>query len=157
MLAPRPTADVLRYLRPTGLEMPEGIDYDTWAAWGALLGRLGAALPWAVGDWLVWGEDRFPDRYSQAMEVTGLQVETLANYAWVCRAWPRSRRREAVAFGLHADLAALEETEQETWMEQVEREGWTRAELRRRLGRVRQAVPDCPPHRCRCGVTWSEG
>jgi hypothetical protein len=46
------------------------------------------AFQFAPGDALNYGETRYGERYSQAMEVTGHSYQSLANYAWVAKAVP---------------------------------------------------------------------
>jgi hypothetical protein len=42
------------------------------------------------------------------------------NYAWVARRFELSRRRDTLTFGHHAELAALREPEQGSWLDQAQ-------------------------------------
>jgi hypothetical protein len=44
-----------------------------------------------------------------------------------------SRRRDALSFQHHAEVAALPEAEQDLWLSRAKTDGWSRNELRRRL------------------------
>ena len=95
------------------------------------------ASAWWLGDWLVYGEQRFPERYRMAISSTNLSYKTLRNYAWVARRFPVSRRRDALGLAHHAEVAALPEDEQEYWLDRTVARGWSVAELRRQLKAVR--------------------
>tara|TARA_R100000742_G_C4277690_1_gene99780 strand:- start:1357 stop:2130 length:774 start_codon:yes stop_codon:yes gene_type:complete len=68
---------------------------------------------WWVGDWIIYGEDYFPDKYSQAIEVTGMAAQTLMNYRWVASKFPPERRVPELSFTAHKQLASLTEEEQD--------------------------------------------
>lgn len=88
---------------------------------------------WWLGDWPVYGEYAYSDRYKQALADTSLGYQTLRNYAWVARKIPLSRRRDALSFGHHAEVAALPDHEQDVWLTRAERSNWSRNLLRRGL------------------------
>jgi hypothetical protein len=98
------------------------------------------ASAWWLGDWLVYGQERFPDRYIRVVRETNLSYKTLRNYAWVARKFPVSRRRDTLALQHHAEVAALPEDEQEFWLDRAERAGWSVAELRRQLKAARSSA-----------------
>jgi hypothetical protein len=88
---------------------------------------------WWLGDWLVYGEQSYGDRYKQAITDTSLSYQTLRNYAWVARAFPMSRRRDTLSFGHHVEVAALPEQEQDLWLARAEQLNWSCNKLRRAL------------------------
>ena len=47
---------------------------------------------WWAGDWLIFGEEAFPEIFDQAIEATGMAVQTLMNYRWVASVFPPERR-----------------------------------------------------------------
>jgi hypothetical protein len=98
---------------------------------------------WWLGDWLVYGEQRFPERYRVAIDSTNLSYKTLRNYAWVARSFPPSRRRDALGLAHHAEVAALPDEDQDRWLDRAVAERWSVAELRRRLriAGTRRALP----------------
>jgi hypothetical protein len=117
----------------TSLDLGEAVPVDEWIRIGRQISRLSCASCWWLGDWLLYGQRRYRDRYRSAMEQSGLDYQTLRNYAWVADAVAVSRRRQTLSFGHHADLAALYEADQEIWLARAERHNWTRAALRREL------------------------
>ena len=125
----------------TALFLKPGIPFETWREVGARVGSLNDASAWWIGDWLAYGVRTFPDRYRTAIEATGFEYQTLRNYAWVAGRFPPRRRRPGLSFGHHAEVAALDGVDQETWLMRSTANGWTRAELRRRL-RAARLAPD---------------
>ncbi|MGH3540794.1 MAG: LmbU family transcriptional regulator [Mycobacterium sp.] len=86
-----------------------------------------------TGDWLIYGERAYDDRYEQAIADTQLGYQTLRNYAWVARKIPMSRRRDTLSFGHHAEVAALPDDQQDSWFTRAEHLSWSCNKLRRAL------------------------
>src|SRR3954447_13776454 len=84
--------------RRSGLDIDPGTSFSEWALVGERLGTICSASAWALGDWLLFGERRFANRYRSAIDATGLDYKTLRNYAWVARSIELSRRRESLSF-----------------------------------------------------------
>jgi len=118
---------------PSALRLRGDITFDEWLAMGRRLSRITNASPWWLGDWLVYGQHAYGDRYASAIEVTGLNYQTLRNYAWVARRFIMSRRRDTLSFQHHAEVAALQEPDQELWLQRAVTFGWSKAALRRNL------------------------
>jgi hypothetical protein len=125
-----------------GLKLREGIDFDTWNEVGSWLLAISNSSAWCLGDWLVYGQRAFGERYRAALATTGLDYQTLRNYAWVARRFPHARRHTTVSFQHHAEVAALSEAAQELWLLRAERLRWSRNELRRQLGSARRSDVD---------------
>jgi hypothetical protein len=127
-----------------------------WVRQGRCLGSIARASGWWIGDWIRYGNARYGEKYGAAVRITGYDVQTLMNMAYVASKFEISRRREKLSFSHHAELAALPANEQERWLERAEREGLSlrglRAELSReaRLARLsgaaakRAAAPAAP-------------
>jgi hypothetical protein len=120
-----------------GLQLSPDVDFEAWAALGARIAGMASACAWCLGDWLVYGERSYGQRYKTALETTPLDYQTLRNYAWVARTFPLSRRRDRLSFQHHAEVAALPEPQQELWLARAERLRWSRNELRRQLRELR--------------------
>jgi hypothetical protein len=117
----------------SGLRLSRGMTFDAWVGVGRQLARMSRASAWWLGDWLIFGERAYGERYKTALELTDLDYQTLRNYAWVARSFPMSRRRDSLSFQHHAEVASLAEPEQDLWLMRAERQEWTRNELRRQL------------------------
>ena len=132
---------------PATLRLPGSMTYGDWASAGRQLAWLSHGVAWALGDWLLYGQARFGTRYRDAIAATGLDHQTLRNYAWVARSVSPSRRRDKLSFQHHAEVAALSEAEQELWLGRAERLRWSRNQLRRELAERRRALIPGPPPR----------
>jgi len=133
--------------RRTSLSIPAAITIDEWVTIGEELFVISDASIWWLGDWLVYGQDRYPDRYKRAIERTSLQYKTLRNYAWVARKFEVSRRRDTLSFQHHAEVAALPQDEQDVWLDCAEFLRLPVTELRRQIkaaGSGSDAQPSVP-------------
>lgn len=135
-----------------GLQMPTGMAYDEWERSGRQLAGLIDSSSWWLGDWLVYGKDHYTDRYERGIRAIGLSYQTLRNYAWVSRRFDLSRRRAALSFQHHAELASMPVEEQDLWLDRAEQQQWTTKQLRGALRAARQSVqqprtPTEPSHR----------
>jgi hypothetical protein len=122
---------------PATLRLPSSMSYVDWASAGRQLAWLSHGVAWALGDWLLYGQAHFGNRYREAIAATGLDHQTLRNYAWVARSVAPPRRRDSLSFQHHAEVAALSEAEQELWLGRAERLRWSRNQLRRELAERR--------------------
>ena len=113
---------------------------ERWRDVGKRIRGVADASTWWLADWVAYGEDRYGERYQDAAAITGIGHQTLRNYAWVARRFDVSRRRDTLSFAHHSEVAALTESEQETWLERAELLGWSRNELRTALREARQCV-----------------
>jgi hypothetical protein len=119
-----------------GLDLPAGLAFDRWQAIGRKIGDVADASTWWLADWAAYGEGNYGEKYRQAIRVTGFGYQTLRNYVWVARRFDASRRRDDLSFAHHAEVAALEESEREEWLDRAQQNNWSRNELRAQLKRA---------------------
>ncbi len=111
---------------------PEDLSERSWERIGASLRELVNSSAWWLGDWLIFGETTYGlRRYREAIERTGLDYQTLRNYAWVARRFEHHRRRDSLSFAHHAEVTRLSPPEQDYWLGKAEQRKWSRNELRR--------------------------
>ena len=110
-----------------------GMAFTEWSDVGRRLARIANGSAWALGDWILYGQEAYGQRYKQALQVTELDYKTLRNYAYVARRFPPARRHPALSLQHHAEVAALDEAEQDLWLSRCETLRWPRRELRRQL------------------------
>lgn len=115
------------------LQIPAAMTYEDWEQAGRQLSGIVDSSSWWLGDWLVYGKDHYTDRYQRGIRTAGLQYQTLRNYAWVARRFPTGRRRAALTFQHHAEIASLPVDEQEIWLDRAEQNTWTTKQLRTAL------------------------
>jgi hypothetical protein len=114
----------------TSLKFVHSPSFNVWQEVGARLLTVADSSTWWIADWLVLGESVFQDRYLEAIRKTQLNYQTLRNYAWVARRIERDRRREDLTFGHHAEVAALDQPEQDYWLRRATEYRWPRNRLR---------------------------
>ncbi|WP_217554649.1 LmbU family transcriptional regulator [Streptomyces sp. GbtcB6] len=117
----------------TSLRLPARLPLDDWLHIGHTLREAADSAAWWLGDWLVYGQDRFPERYRHAIDGTALDYQTLRNYAWIARKFPPGRRRAGLSMQHHAEVAALPSALQDLWLDRAAAMTWSRNELRRRI------------------------
>ncbi len=116
-----------------GLMFPRQLPFEAWVGVGAQLAAVAASSAWCLGDWLVYGQAAYGSRYREAIDRTGLDYQTLRNYAWVAGRFELPRRRDILSFGHHAEVAALPAPEQDFWLRKAEEFGWPTRRLRREV------------------------
>ncbi|WP_198550503.1 LmbU family transcriptional regulator [Streptomyces silvensis] len=119
--------------RRTSLDLPVDLPLERWRSLGEHIAVIAESSSWWLGDWLIYGQAHYPDRYKIALADTSLSYQTLRNYAWVAGRFGVARRRDRLSFQHHAEVAGLEERVQDHWLEQAERHGWSRNEMRRHV------------------------
>ncbi|MFC9056828.1 LmbU family transcriptional regulator [Streptomyces sp. NPDC057074] len=119
-------------VRKSGMVFPENLPERSWERIGSNLRELVNSSAWWLADWLIYGESTYGwRRYKEAIERTGLDYQTLRNYAWVARRFEHHRRRDALSFAHHAEVTRLSPPEQDYWLRKAEQQKWSRNELRR--------------------------
>lgn len=116
-----------------GCRFVGSVPFEQWEHVGQTLGSLCRGSQWMIGDWLNFGEASYGEKYSQAIEVTGLDVKTITNYAWVARNVPYDERNDRLSFTHHAELAAMSFEERKRWIELSISNEWSVNELRNHL------------------------
>jgi hypothetical protein len=111
-----------------------------WVRQGRWLGALSRGSGWWIGDWVRYGNARYGERYSAAARVTRYDLQTLRNMAFVAGRFEASRRRDALSFSHHAELAGLPPDEQELWLDRAEASGLSLRRLRSELRQARRRV-----------------
>ncbi len=128
-----------------GLRLPAELPLEVWRTIGERLVDVANASAWWIGDWLVFGQDKYPERYKRAIAGTSLDYQTLRNYSWIARRFEHSRRRKGLSFQHHVEAAALPWDEQEHWLQLAQNFNWSRNELRRQIRNSSEKVEVSPP------------
>lgn len=116
------------------LIISEDITQDEWNGLTKSIIEIRGASHWWIGDCLNFGERRWGEMYSRALDDTAYEYQTLANDKWVAGTFQFSRRRENLSWSHHAAVASIKDvTIQDAILDQAEVERWTRDELRKRL------------------------
>jgi hypothetical protein len=147
-LAATALSEVLRgRLTPTSYQPTARLGYDEWLDLVAVLGSMQSGCLWWIGDALLFGESKYGETFAQAEEATGLDPGTLSNVCAVCQRIEMPRRRVALSFAHHAEVAYLDERDADRLLDEAEANGWGRSRLReakRRLSTGEVAGPREP-------------
>lgn len=118
---------------------PQGdLGQAEWLATGRRLGAIGRCSQWWIGDWIRYGTSRWGERYAEAARVTGYDVASLRNMAWVASRFDLSLRSDKLTWSHHVLLAPLEPEEQARWLDRALRERLSVADLRLELRAARR-------------------
>ncbi|GAA2604003.1 LmbU family transcriptional regulator [Streptomyces axinellae] len=127
-----------------GMSISDGISFGSWSRLGGYVSVVANSSAWWLGDWLVYGQERFSNRYRRCIEESALDYQTLRNYAWVARNVPLSRRRYGLSFQHHAEVASLPSDEQTYWLGRALEQKWSRNTLRAQIRAGRKAERPVP-------------
>jgi hypothetical protein len=111
----------------------EDIGQAEWLATGRRLGALGRCSQWWIGDWIRYGTARWGEKYAEAARVTGYDVASLRNMAWVASRFDTSLRSDKLTWSHHVLLAPLDAEQQRHWLERAGEERLSVADLRLEL------------------------
>jgi hypothetical protein len=116
----------------------QDLDHADWLATGRRLGAIGRCSQWWIGDWLRYGTSRWGEKYAEAARVTGYDVATLRNMAWVASRFDLSLRNDELTWSHHVLLAPLGAEEQRRWLRRAMEERLSVADLRLELRAQRE-------------------
>jgi hypothetical protein len=130
--------------RQLGVQFDSQLPYDTWRDIGVRIGRAGTRFQFVVGDWLLFGEQKYGAKYLEAQDLTGLSYGTLANLKYIAGAIDFHRRRENLSYGHHVEIAALDPADGDRLLDQAEAEGWNREQLRQAVRELKAKLAGPP-------------
>lgn len=141
------TLSVPGELTPTAMDLKPGLNYKTWSGLGEKLRYVNTSTRWWLGDWVLYGEKYLAEEYSQALEETDYDKETLRGFVYVAERIPADRRRpeKHVTWSHHRIVAKLEADEADEWLERCAKERWTVKELTREIKRSKREESDEDP------------
>jgi hypothetical protein len=116
-------------LTKNGMEAIGTPSFEQWQQAGEFIKKAGGAVHFWIGDWLNYGEQHFGEMYTQALEMTGLDYQTLADDKWVAK--QVSCRHEKLSFAHHRTVADLMPEEQEELLLKAENEHLSRQDFRK--------------------------
>ena len=93
-----------------------GMKFEEWERTGNLLTTFQKSINWWVGDWLLHGERTWPDKFSQAVYLTGKSDVTLRNSAWVSNVFPPDERHPDLSYSHHFEVASVKSPEERKWL-----------------------------------------
>jgi hypothetical protein len=121
--------------------------YPEWLAAGRRIGAMGRASNWWIGDWIRYGTERWGEKYVDAARLTGYDIHSLRNMAYIASRFQSSLRRDDLTWSHHALLAALDQSEQRGWLDRASAERLSVADLRTELRSAQRAQRQSPDSR----------
>ncbi|HEV7161928.1 MAG TPA: hypothetical protein VGN25_01610 [Solirubrobacteraceae bacterium] len=95
------------------------MDHAEWAKAGRRLGEIGRGSQWWIGDWMLFGTEKWGERYLEASRLTGYDPKSLRNIRYVASRFPPSLRRDELNWSHHALLAGLDRAKQRYWLDRA--------------------------------------
>jgi hypothetical protein len=125
---------------PSGLSFRPGITFEEWQDVGKRLKAARSTIHWMLGDWLNYGERRWGEVYTQALEDTPYAYQTLRNDKYVAGQIEMSRRRDKLSWSHHEAVADMEPEEQDKLLDVAETLKLNRDEFRKEITRYKENV-----------------
>lgn len=94
------------------LRITSDVTYEEWSAYGKKLSKRYSTLQWLIGDWINWGEQKWGEKYAQALDDLSFSYGTLRNYASICARISPENRNPKLRFHQIKHVASLEPREQ---------------------------------------------
>lgn len=110
-----------------GLKLPANMELKFVKAIGNMIGYYHDALQWAVGDYLNFIEQYWPEEASQLSESLGISEESRMQYQRVAKAIPRADRRKELSWSHHRFIAG--KPDHSEWLDRAVESRWTKREL----------------------------
>jgi hypothetical protein len=95
---------------------PDGMTLQDWIAAGSKLGLLARSSQWWIGDWIRFGNAKWGEKYLEAARITGYDVGTLRNMAWVSGQFDLSLRSDKLSWSHYPLIAKLDPEERPSWI-----------------------------------------
>lgn len=104
-------------IRESGIDFHGEITKEEWHELGRRIARVAKSIGFIVGDWINYGERHWGEMYAEAMQLTGLDYQTLRDYAYTSRRVELSLRNDNLDYYHHKVVAKLPPEEQRRWID----------------------------------------
>ena len=133
-------------ISPVGLAIPENLTFEKWQQIGETLRKIEGSRLWWFGDWCNFGERKYGEKYTQALEAGDYERGTLRNAAWVASKVGISHRCDNLSWSHHREVADLDPNDQGRWLDRAGKENLPSRELRAliRAERLERDTPALP-------------
>lgn len=150
-----------------GAEFEADMEFTEWLKVGRQFGRLESCCNFIIGDWINFGELSYvqaegageeaagsrearrkqrKQKYVEALQVTGIDYQYLADMAWVAGKVGLSNRFEKLTWRHHREVAVLKAREQRRWLQLAadgaEGKRWTVSQLRQAIRASERTIRD---------------
>jgi hypothetical protein len=130
----------------TGLDIDNDVTEDEWLDFYKAVDRIQTSLSWVLGDYFVYGQNRFKMSYEVMSELTGLKPETIETYASVSRNIAKLIRVNSLSFKHHRLVAKYDSETQKAWLQAAVKNRWSVAKMKQAMEQASQTpAPELPP------------
>lgn len=136
---------IAEHIKPTltGLIITGELSYDDWLKAAEFYQFLRSRTQWIIGDILRYGESRYGDKYSQAVDEHGKSQSRLSTYVYICNRFDIDRRRPELSFDHHAECGSLDPREADRVLLEAIKLRWSKQDVREEVAKIneRNGVP----------------
>lgn len=151
-LAKIPGLTGARAVTAVALHLPASLSYEEWVDIGEALQRLERGVLWWIGDWCLHGQRRWGEKYTEAIEATGLAWETVRKAAQLAKRFESGSRLPELSWSHHLEVAFLPPTLAQRLLARAAKHGWSVRETRmaacRARTNLRLEIPAPGPSTC---------
>lgn len=128
-----------------GLMLPEDLTFDNWLKIIEVVKKVEGCVQWWLGDALNFGERKYGEKYSQALDETEYEYGTLRNICYVSNQIEMSLRSDNLTWHHHKEVAVLsDKNEQAKFLEIAERDNLSVRELRKAVRDYKKSITSEP-------------
>ncbi len=120
-------------LSKIGVAVEREPSFEEWQQAVEFAQRAESGIAWWIGDLMNYGEKRYGETYTQAIESTGMAYQYLADAKYVSSRIEISSRDENLSFKHHKTVAPLSHAEQKRWLRKASANSWTSSDLRKAI------------------------
>jgi N6-adenosine-specific RNA methylase IME4 len=133
-------------LLKNGLEPIGNPTFEDWENCGIFLRHINKSVGFWLGDWLNYGENKYGEKYSQALDETDFAYGTLRNFASVAAHIELSRRRDDLDFKDHTEVAYLDPEEQDKILDLAEKNKLSTRDIRKMVKEYKYNLRQLSPN-----------
>ncbi len=138
-------------IRANGLIIEEGLTPDEWlkdvvSPLRELISTMRTSALWWWGDALAYGEQKYGEMYSQALEESDYNYGTLRNAKFVSERMPLLSRLNNLTWTHHAEIAnnVDDKGERSKWLRKAAEDGMSTSQLRKAIRDSKKEINDKP-------------
>lgn len=120
-------------LHKNGLSAIGTPTFQEWEEVGRFIKKAEGSVHFWIGDWLNYGEQKWGEMYSQAMDATEYEYGTLRDDKWLSKSIQLSERSDNLGVGQARLIAPLPEEEKKYWSEEIKKEPIPVRELKKKI------------------------
>lgn len=136
-----PSVDKLVNFDEKQLVFKKDLSLKEWLSIGRVFEATEASRLWWMGDWCNYGEEKFGEKYSQALQSSDYNYGTLRNASYVAKAFPPEMRNLNLTWSHHYPVAQLGDGDKLEVLAKAEKEVWNVKEIRQAVVQITGKEP----------------